>query len=301
MPAMAADTHDILHTVTIRAPGPVCATLAELLEIRGHNPSVWLGPDKQSGTVTLYYSSAEHARREQQALVAYLEKLDSVVAAGDYEIVAGQIEREEWADAWKQYFHTARVSERLVVTPEWEPYKALPGDVVVTISPGMAFGTGLHGTTKACLTFLDWITRDYPVASMLDIGSGSGILSIAAAKLGLEAIDAFDHDTEAVTTTERNCRENHIAHRVHVFEADLRTFEPAHRYDIVAGNLLCTLLVHNADLLAACVAPGGHLLLSGILAEQYTLAETTFGERGFAEQQRLTIEGWTSGWFARPG
>jgi ribosomal protein L11 methyltransferase len=297
---MAAETPDILHTLTIKAPGPVCSTLAELLEIRGASPSVWLSPDKQTGAVTLYYPTAEEAAKEHVALQDYLGKLATVVPADECEIATGRIQREEWADAWKHHFHTARVSERLVVTPESEPYQALPGDVVLTIWPGMAFGTGLHATTKACLTFLDWITRDYHVTTMLDIGTGSGVLAIAAAKLGCARVDAFDHDASAVNVAEKNCRENRVHQRVNVFEADVRTFKPSQRYNIVAANLLCTLLVHNVEILTACVGPGGHILLSGILTEQYELAHAAFSERGFTQQQALTIEGWTSGWFVTP-
>ena len=297
---MATEPPDILHTVTIKAPGPVCSTLAELLEIRGAAPSVWLSPDKQTGAVTLYYPTAEEASKEHAALQDYLGKLTTVVPADTCEITTGRIQREDWADAWKHHFHTARVSERLVVTPQSEPYQALPGDVVITIWPGMAFGTGLHATTRACLKFLDWITKDYNATTMLDIGTGSGVLAIAAAKLGCEKVDAFDHDAGAVNVAEQNCRENRVDQRINVFEADVRTFRPDQRYDIVAANLLCTLVVHNADVLSACVRPGGHILLSGILEEQYDLAHAAFSERGFAQQQSLTMEGWTSGWFIGP-
>ncbi|MBM4165218.1 MAG: methyltransferase domain-containing protein, partial [Lentisphaerae bacterium] len=121
-----------------------------------------------------------------------------------------QLAREDWTESWKRFFHVERVSRRVVIRPVWESYTAQPGEVVIDIEPGMSFGTGRHGTTRACLEFLDHISGQRAGGSMLDMGCGSGILAIGAAKLGFHPVCGFDNDPDAVAIARDNARLNGV-------------------------------------------------------------------------------------------
>ncbi|MFA5043259.1 MAG: 50S ribosomal protein L11 methyltransferase [Kiritimatiellia bacterium] len=211
------------------------------------------------------------------------------------------VERQDWAESWKRFFHTQRVSERIVVKPSWESVEARPGDCVVEIDPGLSFGTGLHGTTRACLRFLDSWQRHQPQASVLDMGCGTGILAIAAAKLGFPRVTALDNDPAAVRVARANAVSNGVADRIEYIQADASEFKADRVYDLVLANLLAGMLVTWADRVAAAVSrmPGSGLALSGILEEQYEAVRSAYAERGFAERESIVLEGWKSGCFCR--
>jgi ribosomal protein L11 methyltransferase len=204
---------------------------------------------------------------------------------------------QDWAESWKRFFRVQRVSQRIVIRPSWEAYEPQPGDCVVDLDPGMSFGTGNHATTQACLRFLDELAGAATARSVLDMGCGSGILAIAARKLGFESVAGFDNDPEAVAIARENAADNSAGV---VFEVcDLA--QNTRRAEVVVANILAPVLIEYAAVIADAVRPGaqGALLLSGILDTQYAAVRAAFVAQGFAEVQSLLIGEWRSGWFAR--
>lgn len=182
---------------------------------------------------------------------------------------------EDWAQNWKQHFTAVRIGRRLVVKPSWEAFAAGEGDVMVTLDPGMAFGTGTHGTTRLCLEALAALfDRGERLPRVLDVGTGSGILAIAAAALGSQRVLACDIDEESCRVAEENVSINGVDRQVEVTQRGLETLED--RFDVVIANILAEENVRLADELVRRVAPGGWLILSGILREKETLVSEGF-------------------------
>ena len=168
---------------------------------------------------------------------------------------------DDWRERWKDFFHASRVTDRLVVRPPWEPMEGKrPGDLEVVIEPGMAFGTGTHETTRLCLKALDRVVREG--VTVLDVGCGSGVLSIAAAKLGAVRVVGIDIEQESLDATLENAAQNGVASRI---EASLTPLDDVPgTFDIVAANILSSILLGLRDALVRHTRPGGVLLLSGI-------------------------------------
>ena len=204
---------------------------------------------------------------------------------------------ETWTETWKRFFHTTRISRRLVVRPPWEPYTPASGEQVLVMDPGLSFGTGLHATTQACMRMLDELADGDRSRRVLDIGCGSGILSIAAARLGFTDVHGYDNDPVAVRTAREHAAVNGAA--VTYTTGDLAAV-PA-QGDLVVANVLAVVLAAEAAAVTAAVrdAPGHALLLSGILDSQYPDVAARYAALGFREVQSLLIGEWRSGWFAR--
>jgi len=180
------------------------------------------------------------------------------------------IRNEDWANNWKVHFKPVRIGERLVIKPTWEEYQKLPGDLVIQIDPGMAFGTGAHPTTRMCLESMERICFNQNggklADTVLDVGTGSGVLSIAAALMGASQITAVYIDPEAVRVTQENLELNGVEQIVAASTTNLADLPGD--YDVVVANILAEELVRLSAPLTAKVAPGGWLILSGILTEK---------------------------------
>ena len=188
------------------------------------------------------------------------------------------VKNEDWANNWKVHFKPVRIGERLVIKPTWEEYQVRQGDLVIQIDPGMAFGTGAHPTTKMCLESLERICFHHCggklPGTVLDVGTGSGVLSIAAALLGASRITAVDIDPEAVRVTQENLELNHVEELVTASTTDLS--ELPQGFAVVVANILAEELVRLADQLTSRIAPGGWLILSGILSEKEEFVAAAF-------------------------
>lgn len=208
-----------------------------------------------------------------------------------------EIPEEDWSENWKRFFVVEKISPRLVVRPPWEEYLATADERVVVLNPGMSFGTGQHGTTKACMRFIDEIAGLGGGRSFLDIGCGSGILAIAARKLGFKPVKAFDNDPDAVRIGRENAAENGV--EVDFFEADL--VANREKGDVVAANVLAEVLCSHAAAVAASVkeGEGNALLISGILDTQYDKVLKSYARQGFREVKNVLVDEWRSGWLVR--
>jgi ribosomal protein L11 methyltransferase len=198
----------------------------------------------------------------------------------------------DWADAWKAHFPVLRVARRIVIRPTWRRHRRAPDDVVLALDPGMAFGTGLHPTTRLCLAMLEDLDDRGALegARVLDVGCGSGILAIAAIRLGAASALGVDTDPIAIEATAANARRNSVTRRVRARTGTLPTAEPP--ADVVLANLVAGLLIALAPELRDEVRPGGTLLASGIIVDREDDVRGAFGAAGFETIRRTTEGDW---------
>lgn len=222
------------------------------------------GTDPERGAYVLLRAYFEASLKERRA--EFEERLRAallVAEAGKPRIWVDEIPYGDWAEGWKQYFKPRKLGRRLVVAPTWEEYTPSGDELVVRVDPGMAFGTGQHETTALCLQALEDVIERRPGARVLDVGTGSGILAIAAVLLGAASAHGTDNDPEATSAARENVEANALAGRVTIDERDLDALPADH--DVVVANILAETLVALAPQLAPRVAAGGDLILSGIL------------------------------------
>jgi len=212
-----------------------------------------------------------------------------------------RIPGEDWAESWKRHFKPLAVGRHLLLKPGWSRRRALPGQRVVVLDPGLSFGTGHHPTTWFCLRCLVLDRPAREAKSFLDLGTGSGILAIAAAKLGYHPILAIDHDPDAVRIAQQNARRNRVSDRIRFRELDVKNLSVRHptTCDLVGANLTSDLLVGHRRRIAACVKPGGILVLAGILRREFRSVAAAYGRLGFQLQARSGRADWTSACFLR--
>jgi ribosomal protein L11 methyltransferase len=217
------------------------------------------------------------------------------------------VHEEDWAHAWKAHFPVLRVGSRLVVRPTWRRHRRAEGDVVLALDPGMAFGTGLHPTTRLCLAGIErWADAGRLAGGaaprggtrVLDVGCGSGILAIAAGMLGAEEIVGLDTDEIAVEATVANARRNRLGKRIRARVGSLPSGEPS--FDLVFANLIASVLVALAPELAAELRPGGRLLASGIFIDREPDVREAFAVAGLDVVGRSAEGEWVALEAVRP-
>jgi len=208
------------------------------------------------------------------------------------------IAEEDWQEAWKQHFPVLRIGRRLVIRPSWLPYEPSAEDIVIDLDPGMAFGTGSHPTTQHCLL---WLEQLQPVGKrVLDAGAGSGILSIAALKLGAEHVTAFEIDTVAAAVLRENLARNGVLERATVRLGDVtRDLDSRESFDLVLANIVARVLVEAAPRLVRAARPGGLLILSGIIAASEEAVRSRYQALGCDLVERRSDGDWVSLLFAR--
>ncbi len=254
-------------------------------------------------TLQIFLADSADAPRATEALAAA-----GRIVGAELSPAVGTIPDEDWKLAYRKHFKTESISPRLAIVPEWElqSFVPAPGQKAIVLDPGMAFGTGQHATTRACLKFIDGLAAEDADRSFLDVGCGSGILSIAAALEGFRSVSGFDIDPDAVQNANENAARNGLSLRFFRGDlsgsstlADVTPLSPERfAADVVAANVLGPILIRFAKEIAALVRPGGRLILSGILDELYPEVAAAYAPLGFGELASDLIGEWRTGLFA---
>jgi ribosomal protein L11 methyltransferase len=290
-----------LWQVSVRTTAEGEEAVAELLErVFGQARAVYRSEETGEVVVTVYAEALPASQRALRAsLKAALDHMRGLVLdLGEHRLSIKPLRRENWAESWKRHFQPIEIGQRLLIKPSWSRRRARPSQRVVILDPGLSFGTGQHPTTLFCLQQLARCRRRDTEQSMLDIGCGSGILAIAAAKLGYRPVLALDNDPEAIRAARDNIKRNRV--RVEVRRADLSRLPlaPRRRYDVICANLICDLLVREAEKIRHWLKPSGKLVAAGILNREFSELKKKL------QRCRLTLEKagvnkeWKSGRFA---
>jgi ribosomal protein L11 methyltransferase len=249
------------------------------------------------------YVPARDASAAEAAVAQVAEALGHLQAFGLRpigEVRTRIVHGADWAEAWKDHFPVLRVGRRLVIRPSWRRHRRAPGDVVLALDPGMAFGTGLHPTTRLCLVALETLAAEGRVAgaSVIDVGCGSGILAIAAAKLGAAAVLGLDIDPIAIEATIANARRNRLGRRIQARPGSLASGDPP--AEIVLANLIAGVLVPLAPTLCDALRPGGVLVASGIFVGREAEVRSALEAVGLVVASRLEEGDWVALTARRP-
>jgi ribosomal protein L11 methyltransferase len=294
-------------TTTLEAEDAV----TELLGVNfGHAASSHINVETQNSVVSVFGARKiilSRALREE--ISAGLERIKNCgLRIGSGKIKLGRVRREDWAESWKRHFKAIEIGDALLIKPSWIKRPPRKNQAVVILDPGLSFGTGQHATTSFCLHQIVAAVYDRrnrrsqsaaTTKSFLDIGTGSGILAIAAAKLGYNPVRAFDFDPKAVRVARANARVNQVETKLKITRDDVTKLplRPARRYDLVCANLISNLLITERRRIVARLNHGGTLVLAGILKSEFAEVQTAFEDLGLKLSAGKSEKEWRSASF----
>ncbi len=227
---------------------------------------------------------------EIKLAIANLKNFD--INVGENILTTCEVHEEDWATAWKQYYHPIKVSERFTIVPTWEDYQPKNSDeIIIELDPGMAFGTGTHPTTVMCLQALEKTVKAGDV--VIDVGTGSGVLSIASALLGANKVHALDLDPVAVKSAQENVQLNHVEKIVEVEQGNLLE-KVQTEADVVVANILAEVIMTFTDDAYSIIKPGGFFITSGIIGAKKEVVKSALEKSGFIIEEVLMLEDWVS-------
>ena len=244
--------------------------------------------------VTIYVADNPQGMEELAQVRQILARLKAQDPDGKYgrlELEMKDVDEEDWSNAWKKYYHPVQVGEHLVVCPSWEAYDRKPAEVVLTLNPGMAFGTGTHDTTRLCMELLEkYIT---PQDTVLDVGCGSGILAITAALLGANKIIGCDIDEVAVKVAGENAALNGVQDRIAFHQGDL-TSQVEGSFQIICANIVADVIIRLSEDAGSYLAKDGIFITSGIIDTREQDVLNALEQNGFQVIERRTSGGWVA-------
>ncbi len=202
-----------------------------------------------------------------------------------------EVQEEDWASSWKEYFHPVRVSDHIVIKPSWEEYLPVADDIIIELDPGMAFGTGTHHTTAMCIRCLEDVIK--PADTVFDIGTGSGILAVAAAKLGAARVRGVDLDPVAVRVAQENVAFNKVTDTVEITQGDLLTGVQG-QANVIIANIIADIIIKMLPDVKTRLAPNGLFIASGIIAERLSDVTAALLEQGFVVDKVMEEGGWVA-------
>ena len=251
--------------------------------------------------VSVYLSSgSDWSRVQQSQLLGGLQVIrDCGLNAGPGKVSVRKMRREDWAESWKRHFKPLSIGSALLVKPSWSKRRPHQGQKVVVLDPGLSFGTGQHPTTRFCLEQLAAARKQDTEQSFLDMGTGSGILAIAAAKLGYRPVEAFDFDPDAIRIARANAARNSVSHKIRFKRQGLGRLplKPHCRFHVICANLIADLLLEEQTRILARLSPGGTLVLAGILRSQFSAVRRAYETAGLRLRKHTAKNEWESGAF----
>lgn len=286
--------------VSVSVPAGVADAVAGIMEATFAAAPVQCRHAGSSATkVTVYLPKS--ARPDSSVIKSLKEKI-SGLAPGKLDqclrrIRVCRLRPENWRESWKRHFRPIEFGGALLIKPEWSHRKAKPGQAVVILNPGLAFGTGHHATTAYCLGEIVRLGCGGKPAAFLDVGTGSGILAIAAAKLGYRPVRAIDIDPESIRSALANARRNKVQRLIEFSAVGLADFDPdsCRTYDLVCANLTDDVLLKERRRMAKLVGHSGRLVVSGILRKDFARVQNSYEALGFVLQRSRTDGEWRSG------
>lgn len=211
---------------------------------------------------------------------------------GQNKVTVSEVNEEDWATAWKKYYHPVKISNRFTIVPTWETYEPISDDeLIIELDPGMAFGTGTHPTTVLCIQALEKTVKDHD--KVIDVGTGSGVLSIASALLGAEHVTALDLDEVAVNSARFNVELNHVQNHVTVSQNNLLNNVKG-EVDIVVANILAEIILRFIDDAFHILKPNGLFITSGIIHTKKQEVKAGLQKTGFIVEETLDMEDWVA-------
>ncbi|MHB1294909.1 MAG: 50S ribosomal protein L11 methyltransferase [Anaerolineae bacterium] len=254
-------------------------------------------PTLPAGTVTVkgFLPEWDHETLRKLEIALLLLSRNSGISEPHIRV----LEPEDWAESWKAYFKPLRIGNRNVIVPTWHTYAAQPGDIIIRLDPGMAFGTGLHASTRLCMVAIERLLQ--PGMRVLDVGTGSGILAISSALQGAAEVMAMDSDAVAVEVARFNTTLNGVDKVVHVERGTLGGDAPADvprivadSYDLLLINILAEIIIAMAKEVAAALRPGGFVAASGIINTKAEEVAAALEANGIVIDERILEEDWVA-------
>jgi ribosomal protein L11 methyltransferase len=282
--------------------------VTELLgTIFNRSASSYCDVEKQASVISVFCESKppEIIHKEISAGLWQIKNCGLKIGAGKIKIA--KVRREDWAESWKRHFKPIEIGDSLLVKPSWSKKRPRKNQAVVILDPGLSFGTGQHPTTEFCLHQICSVGAARQLSSrrldakksFLDIGTGSGILAIAAVKLGYKPVRAIDFDSEAVRVATANAKSNGVLGKIKIVRGDVTKLsaKPKKQFDLVCANLISNLLIAERKKIAAQLKPGGSLVLAGILKSEFLEVQKEFESLGLKLISSRSKKEWRSGSF----
>ena len=298
-------------TTSLDAEDAVTEMLGKLF---GAAAAAYFNLETGVSTISVFRDQKLDSSKVRAELSVELKRIESCglkIGAGKIEIA--KVKREDWKESWKRHFHPMEIGAALLIKPSWIKQRPKKGQVVVILDPGLSFGTGQHPTTSFCLnqivaavcdrrslqTATQRRSQSAATFSFLDIGTGSGILAISAAKLGYAPVHAFDFDPESVRVAKENARKNRVDAKLKPTRSDITKLplKPTRQYDLVCANLISNLLIAEKQRIANRLKPDGILVLAGILAVEFSEVERAFAKLKLKLVAKRVENEWCSGSF----
>ncbi len=293
-------------TTTLEAEDAVTELLGSLT---GAPTAAYFNLETGVSTVSVFRDEKPAAKIIKAEIAAGLKRIESCgLQIGAAQIEIAKVRREDWKESWKRHFHPMEIGDALLIKPSWIRQRPKKNQAVVILDPGLSFGTGQHPTTSFCLHRIVAAVppshssrrRGFAAAkSFLDIGTGSGILAIAAAKLGYQPVHAFDFDPESVRVARHNALKNRVDAKIQLTRGDVTKLAPksARQYDLICANLVSNLLISEKRRIVSRLKPEGILVLAGILAAEFGDVQAAFAKLGLKLMSRRAENEWCSGAF----
>lgn len=290
---------EILYCCKITEHADTISVTEEFISALEYDYSTWFDVETKIAVHYTYFPTKEEAEKAQENIKRHLPDWKEFgINLDKLELV--EIKKEDWSEVWKKYFKIQHITERLIIKPSWLDFVPNGKQVIVEIDPGMSFGTGQHPTTAYCLKIIDTLADKGNALSFLDAGCGSGILSIAAFKLGYKPVYAFDIDPDAVTVAAQNIEKNKISEKdINLSTAALEEFKHEGNFDVIVANILSGILIANVSKLLGILNSGGYIILAGILRTEFDKVADAFKANGCTEQNRESEGEWTGGYFRK--